>query len=131
MPRQHGVTSQFKLNGRFSTSTWATLYVLLKLKYAFPFLISGGDLLDHFLSDDCGLRPRPPECLGGAETGTAPAAAAVSPDDDSAETGSVIEDSVEAAAVKVYSTHILECESSFISSYFFLIFEKLNIMHHP
>ena len=96
----------------------------LKLKYAFPFLISGGDLLDHFLSDDCGLRPRPPECLGGAETGTAPAAAAVSPDDDSAETGSVIEDSVEAAAVEVYSTHIVECESSSISLHFCLFLKS-------
>ena len=70
--------------------------MLLQLNLNFPSLISGGDLLDHFLSDDCGLSPLPPDCLGGAETGTVPAAA-VSPDDDSAETGSVIEDSVEAA----------------------------------
>ena len=55
-----------------------------------PFLISGGDLLDHFFfSDDCGLSADAPDLSAEGACG--------SHDEDTLDTGSVIEDSVEAA----------------------------------
>ena len=86
------------------------------MRFSFPFLISGGDRLDHFFfffNDDCGLSAAAAAPDLGADSGTA---VAVSPDDDNAETGSVIEDSVETAgrwkqwtfdAMKVILTTIL------------------------
>ena len=62
---------------------------------SFPFLISGGDRLDHFfLSDDCGLSDA---AFVAPVDRNADNGGAVSPDDDNADTGSVIDDSVEAA----------------------------------
>ena len=94
-----------------------------------PFLISGGDRLDHFFfffNDDCGLSATAAAPDLGADSG---AAAAVSPDDDNAETGSVIEDSVEAAGVMEamdIRCHEGDSYNSFIcvSCFQFLFFSK-------